>query len=368
MIYLNHAATSFPKFPEVVSAIASALENGQTFGNRDSVEAIEAARVINDLRDKLSEIFGANEPHNICFTPSDTIALNHIIASFGVGTILTSSMEHNSVSRPIYKLIRDYTHVKILTVDSASEIEDAIAGHHVSGAIFSHASNVTGDVFDAKLAGEILHYHNIPFALDVAQTAGHIPIKVDEWHVDALAFAGHKGLGGPQGTGGLYVRKGFQLQPVLVGGTGNHSMQADPPITLPDSVEVGTQPAHDLHGLYAALKKIDEIGWEKYAAKPLALAQRVYDWLSSRVRVFGNPQKQIPVVSFVVDGRPCKEVGAFLAEKGIVCRTGVHCSAWGIKKLGLTDGTIRVSFGYSNTDEEVEAFFSAMEEYLKGVK
>ncbi len=223
-------------------------------------------------------------------------------------------------------------------------------------------------MFDAEKAGAILAKHNIPFALDVAQTAGFIPIEADKWHVSAIAFAGHKGLGGPQGTGGLYVRNGFKIKPVVFGGTGNASMNVEPPTVLPDSVEVGTQPAHDLFGLYAAIKKIDEIGWEEYAKRPVAFAQRIHDELSAidGITVYGEPAKRIPVVSFTVEGKTCKEVGAFLASKDIVCRTGVHCSAWAISRLGLDDGTIRISCGYTNTEEEIETFIKAIKEYMEG--
>ena len=361
MIYLNHAATSFPKFPEVIAAVNDALVSGASLGNRDSVSAVEQERKMFELRERISLLLGAKAPHTICFTPRNTIAMNHIVNSLSGGIVVTSSVEHNSVARPLAQAVKRGKIEKVVSVSSLDELEDVIKTGKVCAGIFAHASNVTGDVIDAEAIGKKLYNASALFVLDVAQSAGIIPINVDAWNVDALAFAGHKALGGPQGTGGLYVRNGFPISPVLFGGTGNSSFSVLPEIVLPESIEVGTPSSHDLMGLAAALEKIFAIGLENYAKESIRLAQRTADELRKikGITVFGEKKKQIPVVSFVVDGHDIHEIGAALAKKEIVCRVGAHCSANAMKTLNV-QGTVRVSFGYTNSDLDVDVLLDVI--------
>lgn len=369
MIYFNNAATGFPKFKETTERIRRALDNGDIFCNRDSIEFVDIAKEIFDLRDMLGSSFmKAEEPYDICFTYNDTLALNMLI--FGLGlkagdAVLTSEREHNSVSRPLMQLSKKG--VKVIFVPYTDDndldytfVEDILKKYQIKVklGIFTHASNVTGDVIDAECLGNILLRYGVPFVLDTAQSIGVYPIDVEKFHTSAVAFAGHKALNGPQGTGGFYIRKEFEkdLNPIIFGGTGNNSYNLLPPTVFPEAFEVGTPAIHDLLGLSASLKVIDKtIGKEQYSKTMVTLAQYLHDKLSEvpNITIYGKTEKKAPVVSFNIKGYSSNEIGEYLGRFNIVCRTGVHCAALAMQSLGV-DGTIRFSLGYSNTKEEVD--------------
>lgn len=369
MIYLNNAATTYPKFNEVNQAVASALSNGFMFCNRDSVEYTKVAETIFKLRQCLSNMFHAQKPHDICLLTNDTLALNMLIfgQNFKKGdVVITSPFEHNSVSRPLCKTKATIEFVNINKgIVDINHLKKLVKNPKVKCCILSHASNVTGDVINAKEVGSVLHENKTPFILDVAQSAGYVDIDVEKWNVSALTFSGHKGLGGPQGTGGFYIRKGFDIKPILFGGTGNHSSEVNNPIVFPDSFEVGTPAVHDLIGLYASLLKIQKN--ENYKTDILSLTQYLHDNLKQIPNVvcyFGQNQKKTPVVSFNIKGLKAKQVGEMLAQKNIVCRTGYHCSAWGIEKIKAEayGGTVRLSCGYFNTRQEIDYTLKTIKE------
>lgn len=367
MIYMNNAATGFPKFPNTMRAITNALEGGWLSSNRETGEgANDVASQIFELRNKLSNLLHAKKPHEIVFTASDTIALNLIMQGIdwrSDGVLIIDSKCHNAISRPAMHLAKTLG-VTVVSVDDLHELHIVLRAYEgrVQAAVFSHGSNVTGDVIEAEDIGNALAEYKVPYILDVAQTIGLYPIDVEKLKVSAVAFAGHKGLNGLQGTGGFYVRKGFHLKPLLFGGTGTDSMSLNPEIVYPDSFEVGTPATHDLIGLSAALAEIETSlgGYEIYRKAINSVAQYTYDELSrlNNVTVYGNPKKELPVVSFNVSGFTCKEVGSILASKGIICRTGVHCASMAMYKLGDAmekfGGTVRVSFGWGNTTEDVD--------------
>ncbi len=365
MIYLNNAATSFPKFPAVADTMYQSMKSGCSLGNRDSIDVIDAARQLFDIRRALSTFFGANGICRVSLQPSDTIALNIAIASLQ-GTVITSDMEHNSVMRPLVQGQKEGRITNICRIPTYQKTTEQILdslqkeisrNRNIGGAVFTHASNVTGDVLPAKEIGELLYEYGIPFILDAAQSAGIVPIEIDKWHISVMTFAGHKALGGPQGTGGMFVKEGFPLKPILFGGTGNASSEIAPPISFPDSFEVGTPATHDILGLYTALKELKKVGQEEYAKKILGLTQEAYNRLSQlpNITVFGNSVKESSAISFLVKGHSCKEVGEMLGKHGIVCRTGAHCAAEAMKTMNLKDGTVRISFGYFNTEDDVNA-------------
>ena len=372
MIYMNNAATGFPKFPAALGAMKNSLVNGELSVNRDSIVSESIKTQIFDLRNRVSKLMNAKEPHEIVFTASDTIALNMLIQGIEWrkdGVLIIDSMSHNAISRPAMALAKELG-VTVVSVGSIQELVfvlDEMYPDRVQAAVFSHGSNVTGDVIPAEKIGQILKAHNVPFILDVAQTIGLYPIDVEAFGASAVAFAGHKGLNGLQGTGGFYVRKGFDIKPILFGGTGTESMSLAPETIYPESFEVGTPAMHDLIGLRASIRNIESIGYEAYADKIRAVAQYAHDELAKlpRVILYGDETKALPVVSFNIKGVSCKNVGLILGSKGIICRTGVHCASMALYKLGCMEefgGTVRVSFGWFNTKEDVDVLINTVKE------
>ena len=375
MVYMNNAATGYPKFPSALKAMTESLEIGALSANRDSVITESVCSRMFDLRNRIGDMLHATEPHEIVFTPSDTIALNTLMQGIGLGdgdVLLIDSVGHNAVSRPAMYLAKSRG-VVLVSVGSLRELGEALSEHgdKVKAAVFSHGSNVTGDAIDINTIGRVLDSHKIPFILDVAQTIGLYPIDVEAAHVSAAAFAGHKGLNGPQGTGGFYIRKSFKVDPILFGGNGADSMSLNPDIVYPDSFEVGTPAMHDLIGLHQSLLEIEAIGADAYAENIRAIAQFAHDELIKipNVIVYGRNKKDLPVVSFNVYGKTCKDVGMILSQKGgIICRTGVHCASLAMHKLDVMDdfgGTVRVSFGWKSTKEEVNILVECVKEIAK---
>ena len=376
MIYLNNAATTFPKFNKTLDMINFSLQEGLVFCNRDSVEFIKVSQMIFELRQMLGKFIGAKKPYNICFTTNDTLALNMVIQGLPVKEgqyVLYTSHEHNSVSRPLVSMERqgkfrlmeipffngelDYKYLEA----TVNEYKDKIAF-----GVFTHASNVTGDLVDIVRIGKILKRKNIPFVLDAAQSIGVVPIDVEKANISALTFAGHKFLNGPQGTGGFYLRKSRELTPILFGGTGNNSMELEPHVLYPDSFEVGTPAVHDILGLYASLKVIvEDIGEKNYAKKILYLSQYLRNKLEEvdNIIIYGDKEKKSSAVSFNIKNIPPKTVGEFLGQKGIVCRTGAHCAALAVRQLGVK-GTVRLSCGYYNTRQQIDYVVRCLKEFV----
>lgn len=370
MIYLNNAATSFPKFNIVNSSVYESLSNGFMFCNRDSIEYFKISETIFKLRKSISDFINANEAHHICFTASDTLALNMLI--FGQkykknSVVLTSTREHNSVARPLFQLSKQQQ-VKIeyipfnenndLNLDILKQVIQKNKGNIVCG-IFSHANNVTGDLIDVVSLGKILKKNNIKFILDTAQTIGIVPIDVEKMNISALTFSGHKGLNGPQGTGGFYIRDNFKIIPIMYGGTGNSSSTINPDIVYPDSFEVGTPAIHDLIGLYSAILHINnKIGKETYSKAIINKTQYLYNELIKipNIILYGNKIKKTPIISFNIKNFQSSDIGKYLGKHSIVCRTGYHCSALGIYDIDKEKefyGTVRLSCGYFTSINEI---------------
>lgn len=372
-IYMNNAATGFPKFPAAIKAMNDSLASGVLSANRDSVISEKAKLTVFDLRKKIGNLLSAKEPHEVVFTPSDTIALN--MALQGIhwrkdDVLLIDSMSHNAIARPAMAIAKKFG-VIVICINSMEALEEALKTHdcRVRAAAFSHGSNVTGDVIPVVEIGKILEEHHVPFILDVAQTIGLYPIDVEENRATIVAFAGHKGLNGMQGTGGFYIRKNFQIEPILFGGTGSDSMSLAPENVYPESYEVGTPAMHDLIALHASMETIEAMGYENYGNAIRAVTQYAYDELVKlpSVILYGGADKKLPVISFNVKGITCKEVGTYLGEKGIICRTGVHCASLAMYQLGCVEefgGTVRVSFGLCNTKDDVNRLVDIIKSLL----
>lgn len=364
MIYLNNAATSYPKFKETIDKMHNALINGSMGCKRDSVEDDSVNKIIFDLRESISEMIHAKKPHSICFTHNDTVAINTILLGYeGLkqgDIVLTDKYVHNAVSRPLIQLQKEKG-IEILYIDTVEEIKKVTKENDgkVKFAIFSHGSNVTGDLIPVQEIGDILYLQNIPLILDVAQTLGVVDIDVEKMKISALTFAGHKALNGPQGTGGFYIRKGLPVKPILFGGTGNNSMELDPQTVFPDSFEVGTPAVHDLIGLYYSIDTIlNIIGFERYSSYLKEITNYAYNKIKDipNIILYGNKEKELPVISFNIKGMTAMEVGHLLGEYDIICRTGIHCASKAIESMNVLDeygGTVRVSFSWFTEENEI---------------
>lgn len=386
MIYFNNAATSWPKFPSTLHAMQYALEKGQVYCGRDTADFLNTEKKIFQLRENLGSFFlNAKEPHEICFSSSSTVALDELILGRAEylrkkgrlhdGFILCSDREHNSVMRPLQHLKEAYG-IRFVPVKAdggnvrISDIKEILRARKESAplfAVFSQVSNVTGDVLNAEELGSFFKSSDIPFILDATQGIGITPVNVETMHCSAVAFAGHKGLNGPQGTGAFYIRNGFHIEPILFGGTGHASSKIAPPVRFPDSFEVGTPPVHDLIGFADAVKRIKDISGSFYKKKILHITQYCHDEIAriEGYHVFGQDTKASPILSFVSDKDSPEAVADYLwLSQKINCRSGLLCSPMGVHALGQ-DSVVRFSFGFYNTVEEVDIAVDALRRLRK---
>jgi len=379
MIYLDNAATSYPK-PEVVYQAVDCFMRyiGASPGRSGHRLAIEAGRLVYETREMLAELFGVENPLQIIFTLNATEALNLVINGvLSAGDhVITSVMEHNAVMRPLQAV-------------KEREIELTIAKCSPEGVLFpqevarvirpntqliilNHASNVTGIIQPIAKISEIARDHKILLAVDAAQTAGCYPINVKALGVDFLAFSGHKGLYGPPGTGGLFIREGREakLKPLVYGGTGSYSEFTRQPDFLPDKYESGTPNTAGLAGLKAGVRFVLDRGISQIYKHEDTLGEilRAGLWNIKGVKVYSSdqltPQPQLSVVSFNIAGFTPSEVAVQLEEKyQIMCRPGLHCAPLAHQTIGtFPQGTVRLSPGYFNTLDEIKTVVKAIEE------
>jgi cysteine desulfurase family protein len=377
-VYLDNAATSFPK-PEVVyTTIDHVLrEVGANPGRSGHKMAIDASRYIYDARVELATLFNVPDEKNIIFTYNTTDSLN-----IGIKGLLkpgdhavTTSMEHNSVLRPLHKLNGiGVTFTEVRCKDTGeldpADVEKAI-NEKTRLIVATHASNICGTIINIDAISEVAKKHGVIFMVDAAQTAGAVNIDLQSSHVDMLACAGHKSLFGPQGTGVLYVRDGLKLDTVKEGGTGSHSESLVQPDELPDKFESGTLNTPGIAGLGAGVRYILSETVDRIREKEMTLVSHILDEFKKMddVMLYGvlDPKKQTSVISFNVKGLECSEVGYTLdSTYNIMTRVGVHCSPSGHKTLGtFPEGTVRASVGYFNTHEEVDYFINSIREIIR---
>lgn len=373
MIYLDNAATSFPKPEDVYQAIDTCLRiYGANPGRSGHKMALQASRVIFEARELLAQLFHIPDPMQIIFTCNATAALNLAIKGYlGQGDhVILTGMEHNSVIRPIKALEK----IGVMhTVVSCSpegfidlgELEKAIRPDSKMIAA-THASNVTGTLMPVAAIGELARKHNMVFLLDASQTAGVYPIDVHAMHIDLLAFAGHKSLFGPQGTGALYMRKGLELKEIFQGGTGSKSDRIIQPEMMPDRYESGTLNTPGIAGLGAGIKFIFARGREEIRNHEASLTRYMLDELSGirGVTLYGpkDASLQAPVISLNLDGYDSSEAAYLLDHDfDIAVRPGIHCSPLAHKTIGtLERGTVRFSIGYFNTKKDIDRALDAL--------
>jgi cysteine desulfurase family protein len=366
-IYADQASTSWPK-PEVVyKTVDNFLRHlGGNPGRSGHGHSIQAMRVVLDARESLTQLFGAADPREIVFTLNATDALNMAIKGMlqQGGHVVTTSMEHNSMMRPLVGLAEAGV-ITLTEVQAGREgrvsVEDMAAAIRPETVLvaMTHASNVVGAIQPVAEVGAIAKRHGVTFLVDAAQTAGALPIDVREANIDLLAFAGHKGLLGPQGTGGLYIRNGVPVAPWREGGTGTQSELDHMPELLPDRMEAGTPNTPGIAGLGAAVEHILEIGVDKIREVELALTARFLDGLTRipRVIVYGpkDPNERVAVVSLNLEGLDNGILGQILEEYEIMVRTGLHCAPHAHRTIGTFPvGAVRFSFHHSNTMEDID--------------
>jgi len=371
--YFDNAATSWPKPRSVQTAVSEFFRRGGgNPGRSGHVKAIEAGRTVLEARELLARLFNNDDPSHIVFTKNCTEALN--LAIFGLlkpgDQVVTTSMEHNSVLRPLKFLEDSGVRVCIAEADSQGRVSpESIAEAVISETalvVVTHASNVCGTITDIESIGRCCRERGVALLVDAAQTAGCVPIDVKQTEVDFLAFSGHKGFLGPQGTGGLYIRDPDRLQPLMRGGTGSLSDREEQPEFLPDRFESGTLNVYGLAGLRAGIAYISKNGVENIQKHDLRLLRILLEELSgeSKITLYGpcDGTGQTGVLSLNVQDRSPSEVGEALEKRfGILTRVGLHCAPRAHRTLNtFPHGTVRLSWGIFTTERDVLAVARAL--------
>ena len=366
MLYLDNAATTLQKPQCVIDAMVAAMSQAGNAARGVNSASLGAARIVTEARQELAEFFDFSAPNRVCFTSNATEALKTAIKGyFRPGDhVITTAMEHNSVLRPLFCL-QDEGDIRLSVVEadekgriSYEKLEQEIQ-EDTRAIVIQHASNVTGNVIDLERVGAICRRKNIALIVDAAQTAGCVPISMREMNIAVLCFTGHKGLMGPQGTGGLLVREDIDLHPLKEGGSGIHSYDRRQPKDYPEHLEAGTLNTHGIAGLLAAIRFLGENGIEQIGSHEASLAQAFYEQIRdlSNVNVYGDFKgARTGVVSINIAGYESGEVADELMDRfGIATRSGAHCAPLAHRALGTVDtGAVRFSFSYFNTMEDVD--------------
>lgn len=374
MIYMDNAATTLQKPECVAKAVVNAMNSFGNAGRGLNDASMGASRVVYDTREKLCRLFHGENPKQFAFTSNATESLNTAIQGLiGPGDhVITTMLEHNSVLRPLYEREAVGVELTILRCDtygniSYEEIEAAIR-ENTKAIVCTHGSNLTGNLTDIGRIGAIAKKHGILLIADASQTAGLIPIDVQEMQIDVLCFTGHKGLYGPQGTGGIYVRPGVEIKPLKRGGSGIETYNKNHPAQMPTALEAGTLNSHGIAGLNAALTYIEETGVEHICQLALERMWQFYEGVCDipGVTVYGDfsGKERVPIVSLNIEDFDSAEVSnELLTEYGIATRAGGHCAPLMHEALGnVEQGAVRFSFSHFNTQEEVEKAISAIRE------
>lgn len=361
IIYLDHAATSWPKPPSVIRSVSEALHFSGNPGRGSHPLAAASSRIVYDCRQEAAELFGADE-ERVVFTMNATQALNMAIKGLvrRGDHILYDNLVHNAVYRPIVAL----TDRGICTADSYNGVGSPEAILHsirqklrknTTTILATHQSNICSSLLPIEEIGHFCRAHGLHFIVDASQSAGHRGIHVDEMGITALCMPGHKGLFGPMGVGMLIAGKTAKFSTILEGGTGIYSLEKTMPAELPERLEAGTAPVAAIAGLTAGMKTIKEIGLSRIHKREEELGKYFTEELRKMdgVQIFGNSNGS--VVSFKMEGTRTAELTEQLGKQGICVRGGFHCAPVAHRTLGTgEDGTVRVSFSFMNSYQEVE--------------
>ena len=374
MIYLDNAATTLHKPPQVVKAVADALQSMGNSARGTHAGSMAASHTVYDTRVKLAKLFGCPRADRVAFTANITEALNIAVNGLiGRGDhVITTDCEHNSVLRPLYRLADEQgVEVSFVPADRQGNLDydafEALMQPHTRAIVCTHASNLTGNLTDLARVSAVAKAHDVLLIVDAAQTAGAYPIDMTALGIDVLCFTGHKGLMGPQGTGGLCVREGLTLRHWKVGGSGVQSYSRTHPTQMPTCLEAGTLNGHGIAGLSAALDFIAEVGVDAIHDRETALMRRFYEGVKDvpGITVYGDFSRQrMAIVTLNIGDYESGAVSDALSEEyGIATRPGAHCAPRMHQALGTEQqGAVRFSFSWFNTEQEIDAAIQAVRE------
>ena len=374
MIYFDNAATTMKKPDCVIDAMVDAMKSFGNSGRGAHEASLDASRMIYETRERISDLVGLGAPEQVAFTCNSTESLNTVIQGlFSEGDhVITTVLEHNSVLRPLYLMEKRGVSLTILPCDEKGvlcydRLEESIRPD-TRAVVCTHASNLTGNRIDLERVGDICRSHGLSFVVDASQTAGVLPIDMKRMHIDVLCFTGHKGLLGPQGTGGICVREGLWIRPLKAGGSGVHTYLKEHPRDMPTALEAGTLNGHGIAGLHAALGFIHDTGIEAIHKREAALMRRFYEGVTRipGVKVYGDfsTDDRAAIVSLNIGDYDSSEVSDELAlTYGISTRPGAHCAPLMHQSFGTVEqGMVRFSFSCFNTEDEVDEGIRAVRE------
>lgn len=374
MIYLDNAATTLHKPPQVVKAVADALQSMGNSARGTHAGSMAASHTVYDTRVKLAKLFGCPRADRVAFTANVTEALNIAVNGLiGRGDhVITTDCEHNSVLRPLYRLADEQgVEVSFVPADRQGNLDydafERLMQPHTRAIVCTHASNLTGNLTDLARVSAVAKAHDVLLIVDAAQTAGAYPIDMTALGIDVLCFTGHKGLMGPQGTGGLCVREGLTLRHWKVGGSGVQSYSRTHPTQMPTCLEAGTLNGHGIAGLSAALDFIAEVGVDAIHDRETALMRRFYEGVKEvpGITVYGDfSRRRMAIVTLNIGDYESGAVSDALSEEyGIATRPGAHCAPRMHQALGTEQqGAVRFSFSWFNTEQEIDAAIQAVRE------
>jgi cysteine desulfurase family protein len=375
MIYLDNAATTLQKPPQVIEAVAEAMYSLGNSARGTSSGSLKASRTVYEARVKIAELLGCPNADHVVFTCNSTEALNIAINGtiFPGDHVISTDLEHNSVLRPLYRLEAEQgVELSFVPADANGYVSyddfEALIRPNTKVMVCNHASNLTGGMIDLARVSRIARQKGILLIADASQTAGCIPVDMGRLGADILCFTGHKGLLGPQGTGGMCIREGVAIRPLKVGGTGVHSYSKEQPSEYPTRLEAGTLNSHGIAGLSAAVDFIRETGISTISLKENALMRRFYEGVVQieGVTVYGDfsASQRTAIVALNIRDYDSGAVSDELSEKyDIATRPGAHCAPRLHRALGTkTQGAVRFSFSWFNTEAEIDEAIRAVEE------
>lgn len=380
MIYLDNAATTLQKPAAVENAVLEAFHTMGNAGRGIHGATLTSSRKIYQAREVLAELFSIENPTQIAFTANGTEALNTaIMGLFQKGDhVITTVSEHNSVLRPLYQKEKEGISISFLPVDAYGQLcyekLEELVTNKTRGIVITHASNVTGNVTNLDIISCFAKKHKLFLILDAAQTAGSIPIDVKKYEIDVLCFTGHKGLFGPQGTGGIYVKEGVLVNPLKTGGSGMQSYLKEHPLSMPEHLEAGTLNGHGIAGLMAGVEFILQTGVDSINKKEMRLMHQFLAGIESleNLILLGdyNTENRVGIVTFSIKGKDAGMISDLLYEEyGIAVRAGAHCAPLIHEALlSKEEGALRFSFSYFNTMEEVDKAIEAVKDIAKRIE
>lgn len=373
MIYLDNAATTMQKPRGVIEAVVQAMKTAGNAARGMGEAALWSSRLIFEVRVQVATFFNVSRPDHVIFTSNATEALNIVLNGLFIrgDHVITTDLEHNAVLRPLYRLQeRGDIMLSIVPADSCGNIDidvvESLIRSSTRAIVITHASNLTGNVVDVRRIGQLARARDILFVVDAAQTAGSMPIDMENLHIDVLCVTGHKGLFGPQGTGCLCLREGIDIRPFKVGGTGVQSFSKTQPQSYPERLEAGTLNTHGIAGLAAGISFVQSTGIEKIHRHEMSLTRRFYDGVVSLpdIQIYGDfsVDDRAPIVALNLGKIDSAIVADILSTTyGIATRAGAHCAPRMHEVLGtVSQGAVRFSFSWFNTEDEVDRAIEAL--------